>query len=290
MKILLAVDGSKHSQWAEGLLRQMGGGHAVEVLYVTPAGGAVVAGAAGAPTLTEVLRECGEKMVRTVAKSLGSKFKTSTTVLESHDVAGAVLDRAKKIRADLIVLGARGLSPLKTFFLGSVSHKITRHAPCSVLVAHRRPGRALHILSAVDGSPASRRATGFLDTLGVPRSAGLTFLHVVAEPLVLWIPETGFPGGYGNMAAFEESLKALRQRGERVLADAKKEWAGRYKTVRTLLREGYPSGEILRAAKSTKANLLVVGRRGVSQLDRFFMGSVSQKISSYASCAVLIVH
>jgi nucleotide-binding universal stress UspA family protein len=287
MKILLAVDGSKHAQWAEALLRQMGRGHAVEVLYVTPA---IVAGTAGAPSLTEALRECGEKMVRTVAKSLGNKFKTSTTVLESHDVAGAVLDHAKKIRAELIVLGARGVSPLKTFFLGSVSHKITRHAPCSVLVAHRRPGRALNILSAVDGSPASHRAMAFLDTLGVPRSAGLTLLHVVTEPLVYWIPETGFPGGYGNVAAFEESLKALRQRGDRVLADAKKQWEGRFKTVRVQRREGHPSGEILRAAKSTKANLLVVGRRGLSSVDRFFMGSVSQKISSYAPCAVLIVH
>lgn len=289
MKILLAVDGSKHSQWAEGLLAQLGGGkaHAVEVLYVTPV---VAPGRDGEPSLTKVLRECGEKMARTIAKSLAGKFRSSAMVIESPDVAGAVLDRAAKMRADLIVLGARGLSPLKTFFLGSVSHKITRHAPCSVLVAHRAPGRSIQILAAVDGSPVSARATGFLDRLGVPRSAGLTLLHVVTEPLVYWIPETGFPGGYGNVAAFEESLKALRRRGERVLADAKEKWKGRFKTVRTQLREGYPSGEILRAAKSAKANLLVVGRRGMSPLDRFFMGSVSQKISSYAPCAVLIVH
>ena len=288
MKILLAVDGSKHSQWAEGVLSQVGGkGHAVEAVYVTPA---VVGGSSGVSSITEALRECGEKMVRAVAKSLGKKFRTSSLVIESHDVAGALLDHAEKSQADLLVLGARGVSPLKTFFLGSVSHKVTRHAPCSVLVAHRKPGRALNVLAAVDGSPASRRATAFLDALGVPRSAALTLLHVVAEPLVYWIPETGFPGSYGNVAAFEESLKALRQRGERVLSDAKEEWTGRFKTVRTQLREGHPSGEILRAAKNTKASLVVVGRRGLSQLDRFFMGSVSQKISSYAPCSVLIVH
>ncbi|MBK8576247.1 MAG: universal stress protein [Elusimicrobia bacterium] len=260
----------------------------MEVLYVTPM---VVRGnSAGEPSLTEALRECGEKMVRAVAKGLAKKFKTSTTVLESHDIAGTVLDRAKKIRADLIVLGARGLSPLKTFFLGSVSHKITRHAECSVLVAHRKPGRALNVLAALDGSPASQRAMTFLDQVGVSPTAGVTLLHVVAEPLVFWIPETGFPGGYGNVAAFEESLKALRLRGDRILADAKKEWGGRFRSLRTLVREGYPSGEILRAVKSTRANLVVLGRRGHSRLDRFFMGSVSQKVSSYAPCAVLIVH
>jgi nucleotide-binding universal stress UspA family protein len=290
MKILLAVDGSKHSQWAERLLLQSArsDGHSVEVLYVTPV---VVGGnAAGEPSLTEALRECGEKMVRTVAKGLSKKFKTATTVLQSHDIAGTVLDRAKKNRSDLIVMGARGVSPIKTFFLGSVSHKIVRHAPCSVLLAHRQPGRTLKILAALDGSPASQRALAFLDDVGVPRAASVTLLHVVTEPLVFWIPETGFPGGFGNVAAFEESSRALRQRGERVLTDAKKKWAGRFRSVRPLIREGYPSGEILSAAKSTRADLVVLGRRGHSQLDRFLMGSVSQKVSSYAPCGVLIVH
>lgn len=230
MKILLAVDGSKHSQWAESLLCQIGGpGHSVEVLYVTPA---VFKGTEESPSMTEVLRDCGEKMVRTVVAGLPKRFAASPSVIESHDVAGAVLDRAEKTRADLIVLGTRGLSPFKTFFLGSVSHKISRHAECSVLMAHRRPGRGLlKILTAVDGSSAGRRATAFLDKLGVPRSAKLTLLHVVAEPLGFWIPETGFPGGYRNVAAFEESLKALRQGGERVLASAKKEWAGRFNSI-----------------------------------------------------------
>jgi nucleotide-binding universal stress UspA family protein len=289
MKILLAVDGSKHAQWAEALLCQIGGrGHSVEVLYVTPA---VLKGVGGTPSITEVLKDCGEKMVRTVAGGLPKRFAATTAVIESHDVAGTVLDRAKKTRADLIVLGARGLSPFKTFFLGSVSHKITRHAECSVLLAHRRPGRGpLRILTAVDGSSAGRRAVGFLDKLGVPRTAELTLLHVVAEPLGFWIPETGFPGGYGNVAAFEESLKALRQRGERVLVSSKKEWKGRFKTIHAQLREGYTSSVILHTAKTSKTHLLVVGRRGLSRLDRFFMGSVSQKISSYAPCSVLIVH
>jgi nucleotide-binding universal stress UspA family protein len=288
MKILLAVDGSKNSRWAEGLLAQVAGkGHAVDVVTVTPV---VLPGAAGEPSITQALRESGERMVRAVADGLGKKFKTTGAVLESHDVAGTLLDRAKKIRADLVVLGARGLTPIKTFFLGSVSNKVTRHAECSVLVAHRKPGRGLKVLSGVDGSPMGRRAMDFLDRLGLARSSRIILLHVAADPMALWIPETGFPGGYGHVAAYEESLKALRERGERLLADAKTEWRGRFDSVRTLLREGHPSGEILDAARRTRANLVVVGRRGLSKLDRFIMGSVSQKVSSYAPCAVLIVH
>jgi nucleotide-binding universal stress UspA family protein len=275
MKILLAVDGSKHSQWAEALLGKIGGrGHSVEVLTVAPA---VIRGADGEQSITEALRDSGHKMVRAVAKGLPKRFSTSTAVIESHDVAGAVLDRAKKTRADLIVMGARGLSPFKTFFLGSVSHKVSRHADCSVLVAHRRPGRGLKVLAAVDGSPASRRATAFLSEVGVPASADLTLLHVVAEPLGFWIPETGFPGGYGNLAAFEESLKALRQRGERVLVDAKKEAGGRFGRVRTLLREGYPVSEIVRAAKSAKATCSSSGEGAIRNWNDFSWGACLRK-------------
>lgn len=48
--------------------------------------------------------------------------------------ADAILDVAKEVRADLIVVGARGLSPIGRFFRGSVSTKVAHHAPCSVLI------------------------------------------------------------------------------------------------------------------------------------------------------------
>ena len=37
-------------------------------------------------------------------------------------------------KADLIVLGSRGLSGIKAFLLGSVSDRVAHHAPCSVLI------------------------------------------------------------------------------------------------------------------------------------------------------------
>jgi nucleotide-binding universal stress UspA family protein len=138
--------------------------------------------------------------------------------------------------------------------------------------------------------PADRRTADFLRRLGTPERTPVTLLHVVADPVALWIPETGFPGGYGNVVAYKESLEALRRRGKTVLATAKDQWARRFSSVKPLLREGYPSGEILRAAQSGRAGLVVLGRRGGSRVDRFFMGSVSQKVSSYAPCGVLVVH
>lgn len=54
------------------------------------------------------------------------------------DPADEIVRVAQEEGFDLIVVGHRGLSPVKAFLLGSVSTRIVSHAPCSVLVA--RPG------------------------------------------------------------------------------------------------------------------------------------------------------
>ena len=38
------------------------------------------------------------------------------------------------VKADLVVVGNRGMSGMKRFILGSVPNKIAHHAPCSVLI------------------------------------------------------------------------------------------------------------------------------------------------------------
>ncbi|KIL36109.1 hypothetical protein SD71_08955 [Cohnella kolymensis] len=46
----------------------------------------------------------------------------------------AILQQGEKLNADLIVMGSRGLSGVKEFFLGSVSHYVTQHSKIPVLI------------------------------------------------------------------------------------------------------------------------------------------------------------
>jgi nucleotide-binding universal stress UspA family protein len=50
------------------------------------------------------------------------------------DAADAILDIAEEHRADLIVIGNKGMTGAKRFLLGSVPNKVSHHAPCSVLI------------------------------------------------------------------------------------------------------------------------------------------------------------
>jgi nucleotide-binding universal stress UspA family protein len=56
-----------------------------------------------------------------------------TTVLAGGDPADVILDQAKKVKADMIVLGSRGLGNIKGLFLGSVSHKVSSRATCTCI-------------------------------------------------------------------------------------------------------------------------------------------------------------
>jgi nucleotide-binding universal stress UspA family protein len=60
-------------------------------------------------------------------------LKKVRTEIHAGDYANAILDVADKKQADIIIMGSRGLSPLRGFVTGSVSHKVAQRANCSVL-------------------------------------------------------------------------------------------------------------------------------------------------------------
>jgi nucleotide-binding universal stress UspA family protein len=56
------------------------------------------------------------------------------TFARQGDPADAILDVAEEQKADLIIVGNKGMTGAKRFLLGSVPNKVSHHAPCSVLI------------------------------------------------------------------------------------------------------------------------------------------------------------
>lgn len=52
------------------------------------------------------------------------------------DPAGVLLDAARAVDADVIVVGSKGMASPARFILGSVPNKVSHHAPCDVLIVH----------------------------------------------------------------------------------------------------------------------------------------------------------
>jgi nucleotide-binding universal stress UspA family protein len=82
----------------------------------------------------DLLEEVGKQIVEKAseaAKKEGARKISTVTV--GGDPADAILDAARRQKADLIVLGTRGFGDIKGLVLGSVSHKISSRAHCPVL-------------------------------------------------------------------------------------------------------------------------------------------------------------
>ena len=81
-----------------------------------------------------VVAVLGERIVKSaITKATESGVKDVSSVTSSGDYANCILEVAKEKNADIIVMGRRGLSNLKGLLFGSVSHKVSQRADCSVL-------------------------------------------------------------------------------------------------------------------------------------------------------------
>ena len=83
-------------------------------------------------------REDVEEALRAAAGDITASGVDVTTYARQGDPAAALLDVAEERRADLIVVGNKGMTGAERFLLGSVPNKVSRHAPCSVLIIRTR--------------------------------------------------------------------------------------------------------------------------------------------------------
>jgi len=92
----------------------------------------------GAHTETVDLRQVADAVLKRAAREALAKGVEVETHVREGDPAEVIIDVATEQQADLIVVGSRGLTGIKRFLLGSVSHKVSQHAPHSVMIV--RPG------------------------------------------------------------------------------------------------------------------------------------------------------
>lgn len=150
MKILLAIDGSDYSKAAVEELsrRTFQRGTKVQIISAfenTPlitSAPAPMGGLAGGYEDTGVIvRKLAENIVKEAAEIL--KKKKPELTISAAAINGpskqVILKEAKKMGADLIVVGSHGRGAVGRFLLGSVSQAVALHADCSVLIVRKRP-------------------------------------------------------------------------------------------------------------------------------------------------------
>ena len=83
--------------------------------------------------LAEAARELGEH-----ARELAGERGRSTVVI-AEDPADAIIEAARRERADVVVVGSVGMTGRKEFLLRNVPNRISHNAPCTVVIVQTHP-------------------------------------------------------------------------------------------------------------------------------------------------------
>ncbi len=200
--------------------------------------------------------------------------------------APEILAYAEEIDADIIAMGTHGRRGLGAVLIGSVAAEVVRRARCPVVTVREQAEARLlstmqDILVPVDFSDFSRRALRKAAILADTVDATLQLLHVVDAPLH---PSFYAAGVRGPLEADSDLAERCRLELTRLAASAAPE-------CKTMLhvREGHPAEVICDYAQNRACDLIFIATHGLTGLQRFLLGSVTEKVVTHAPCPVFVV-
>jgi nucleotide-binding universal stress UspA family protein len=284
--IVVGIDGSADSEaalrWAVGdaMLRHQ---QLTLVLVVSP----LITGYSGIGMSTPVMpRDLTEWQEVRARRALDEAAQTARSIagdskLQMHTEIpfGAVVPTLVELstRADMMVLGTRGMGAFDRLLLGSVSTALVHHAHCPVaLINAQAPSLPAHapILLGVDGSPGSIPAVELAFQEAAARDVELIALHACGDAE---IPEiTPVPWWAASTDAEHRLVELLTPYQEQY-----PEVAVRYCIVRD-----HPARHLV--TQSESAQLVVVGSRGRGGLAGMLLGSVSSAVVHAATTPVIV--
>jgi len=222
--------------------------------------------------VVEVKREAEEKLAK-LGKTRGLKFKA---LVKAGNAAKKILETAEEENVDLIVIGRRGLSAVERLFIGSVANQVLRHASVPLLLTKKKTGkpRFKKILVPTDFSEQEERERDFAWKLAKGFGAEINLLHV------LELHDYAFsPQALDKM--FDVVMQRLRRREKKEKEDIK--------VTEDVYRAVNAAVGIVDYAHTHEFDLIVISTCVQGKLERFFLGSTTEKVISYSRVPVFAI-
>jgi nucleotide-binding universal stress UspA family protein len=202
----------------------------------------------------------------------------------------AILDQANLFDATIIAMGWRGHGTVQRLLAGSVSRAVAARAKCSVLIVREAPRTVSRILLGHDGSANGDRAVDFLCSVEPARSDAQVLVVDVVEPLPM--PASAGLLPQSTRARLKHELLEFNASQDRDAARAVEGAVRRLSACGWKAMGETPSGEPLSAllamSEKFRPNVLALGARGVSGLQRALLGSVANGALNRSSVPVLL--
>jgi len=294
MKVLLAIDGSDASMSAVAMVAAlaMPAGSTVEVVSVIPDSfapeGTVWPNVVRVDPPTDrdrIMDDVSRRLLEIADRLRTGGRSVEVRVLEGRP-ATEIVSEAARFAADLVVMGARGLSTVQRLLLGSVSSEVVDHAPCPILVA--RHAASARVLLATDGSPSSTEALRFVAESGLFDASTIRVVSVGHHGAPWWVGVSPVDG-MTSIDLYADEVEAAEGHARAVVDEAAERLRGLDVEGTTVIRDGDVVSAILADAEGQRADVIVLGARNMGAVHRWLVGSVSRSVLHLAQASVLIV-
>jgi nucleotide-binding universal stress UspA family protein len=228
-----------------------------------------------------------EKYLNGVAKSF--QGETVSCSVEKGITAGTILNKAEADNGTLIAMATHGRSGLKRWLLGSIAEKVLRAAknPLFLIRANEEAttdGKTVldSVIVPLDGSELAESV--------LPHAVELAKALDSKLRLMRSYDVTGMTLSYRDYSGFT-ALSAKCKNEAISYLDVKVNQLKKEKLsdVASFLREGEPAEEIIEAAKGAPNSLIAMCTHGRSGVDRWMLGSVTEKVVRHSGNPVLVI-
>ena len=294
MRILIPVDGSTYSRAAVRFIgarsKFMGEKPDVTLLNVQQNIPGTVIEHFSLEAVRSVYEAEGKAIVEKLAPEIEAYGIEPHMAVRIDDCGPAVAKIAVDDNIDLITMGSRGLSPVKSFFLGSVSRSVLEHTTTPVLLVREKelPEREnLRQLLAVDGSDYGESAAAFIaDHPGLfGPNPTIDVIFVAPDYTKMALAEVDSVTPAPTLKFFEkENQLAWENAVTPVLATLRD--AGF--DAKAVKRTG-DAAEAIAAYAGENADLIVMGSHGWGKFKSAVLGSTAAKVGAATELPILII-
>lgn len=236
--------------------------------------------------------EARDRMERLAHDSAAVEVRTAVARRLNLDVADAVEEYVGEHAIDLVVMGTHGRGGLGRLILGSVANSLIRRSECPVLTVRERDEQADSVpdpdyddmLAPIDFSDHSRSALRLSKEVAVRYGATQHLLFVAEKRVLPTFSDTGIPG----VGVVEMDPEIVAQ-AETALDELNETVGGPEVESAYHVREGDVAQDIVDFAETNETDLIVMATRGLTGIDRFMLGSNTERVVRTAPCPVLTV-
>lgn len=215
--------------------------------------------------VADTILDYAEEEIKNLGLQLGNRIKNCGSAIES------ILEQSEKEKYDLILMGSHGKKGIQKW-LGSVSQEIINSSKISDYIAKKENNKK-KVLFTTDGTECSLSVIGEIISDIELSDKEVHICMVNEDPNLLFLEGTLDTNWLLDIQkqqymyasnAIESIKKIIESRGIEI----------NQSTILT----GIPAQEIINYAKNNEIDLIILGSRNKSKMDRFLMGSVSKRI------------